>query len=161
MEALADAKPSTQETLPGSVSTSSEIEATESADRAERDFIVATNVLAEPAHKAWGVTLAGILFSVGLLVLLPGIFVVGFAPGAMRALRNRRIQRTGVQMTATVISSSKTGLMVNYVPQYEVTVRLPTGDPTKVILLAYAGVPAGTELQVIVDPADHAKAVVV
>ena len=161
VEELAEAKKSMQVTIPGNVSASSEIEVTESADRAQQDFIAATNALAEPAHQAWGVTLQGILFSVGLLVLLPGIFVVSFGPGAMRALRNRRIRRTGVRMTATVISSSKTGLMVNYVPQYEVTVRLPSGDTTKVILLAYAGVSPGMELQVIVDPANHDKAVVV
>ena len=161
VEDLAEAKKSIQGALPGSVSTSSEIEVTESADRAERDFIAATGALAEPAHKAWGVTFQGILFPVGWLVFLPSIFAVGFGPSAMRALRNRRIRRTGVRMTATVISSTKTGLMVNYVPQYEVTVRLPTGDTTKVILLAYAGMSPGMELQVIVDPANHGKAVVV
>ncbi|WP_158820784.1 hypothetical protein [Granulicella sp. S156] len=161
VEDLAEAKKSIQSSLVGGDSTSSGIELTQSADRAQRDFTIASNALAEPAHQAWGVTLQGILFPLGLMILLPSIFLVGFGPSAMRALRDRGIRRTGVRMTATVISSSKTGLMVNYVPQYEVTVRLPTGDTTKVILLAYAGAPPGMELQVIVDPANPSKAVVV
>ena len=161
VEDLAEAKKSRQSSFSRGDIASSEAEVTESADRAQRAFTVASSVLAEPAHRAWGVTLQGILFSLGLVGILPSIFLVGLAPAAVRALRGWRIRRTGVRMTATVISSTKTGLMVNYVPQYEATVRLPTGDTTKVILLAYAGAPPGMELQVIVDPANPSKAVVV
>jgi hypothetical protein len=160
VENLAETKKSMQGSLAGGNSTSSGIELTESADSAQRDFTIASNTLAEPAHQAWGAILPGILLPLGLVVVLPGIFLVAFGPGAMRALHDRRVRRTGVRMTATVISSSKTGLMVNYVPQYEVTVRLPTGDTTKVMLLAYAGVSEGMELEVIVDPANRSKAVV-
>jgi len=161
VEDLAEAKKSIQGALPGGVSTSSEIELTESADRAQRDFTIASNALAGPAHQAWGVTLQGILFPLGLVVILPSIFLVAFWPSAMRALRGRHIRRTGVRMTATVISSSKTGLMVNYVPQYEATVRLPTGNTAKVMLLAYAGAPEGMQLEVMVDSRNPNKAVVV
>jgi len=160
VENLAEAKKSRQSSFSRGDIASSEAEVTESADRAQRAFTVASSVLAEPAHRAWGVTLQGILFSLGLVVILPSIFLVGLAPAAVRALRGWRIRRTGVRMTATVISASKTGLMVNYVPQYEATVRLPTGNTAKVILLAYGGAPEGLQLDVMVDPSNQSKAVV-
>jgi len=161
VENLAEAKKSIQGSFSGGDTASSETEVTESADRAQRAFTVASNVLAEPAHRAWGVNLEGILFSLGMLAILPSIFVVAFGPSAMRALRDWRIRRTGERMTATVISSRETGLMVNYVPQYEATVRLPTGNTTKVMLLAYGGVPEGMQLDVMVERSNQSKAVVI
>ncbi len=97
------------------------------------------------------------LTGLGLYIFMPGVLIVAFGPTVVDALRNWHIRRTGVRMLAVVVSAESTGVRINGVPQFKVTVRLQSGETAMLRMLSY-GVYSGTELEVFVNPNNPRKA---
>ena len=103
-----------------------------------------------------------LLASAPVGAIVGGIWLVmgaGMAYFAMRALRGRaddeRIQHEGTAATATVISATTTGLMINNVPQWKLRVRVDGAGASyeaALKLLTYTPPDNGASFGVRVDP---------
>ena len=68
---------------------------------------------------------------IGLIwAAVAGLLIVLFAVLRARAARRAKIVATGIPSTATVRAADQTGVYVNYNPQYELTLDLPSNGLT-------------------------------
>jgi hypothetical protein len=109
-----------------------------------------------------GITKLKALFvQIALFVLLPATFIVAFGPALVRGIRAAGLRRNGTLMHGVVVSTAPTGMMTNYVPEYRATIRLDDGGTSTATLLAYTGLPVGSDVMVKVNPRDTRTAVIV
>jgi len=99
------------------------------------------------------------LMGLAFLVFLPLVFLVPFAPTVRSMLRNRHVRRVGVHTYGVVIDVESQG-MVNYVPYYKLTLRLPEGDTTVAYGASYTSFESGMEIPLLVDPTHRGHAVI-
>lgn len=108
-------------------------------------------------RRLWSLR-SDLFFAAGFGFFFPLMIIIPVGAFALRILRAKRLRRVGVPAFGRITNVQRQGL-VNYMPNYRLSIRLETGEDAVAHALSYQGFQVGQQLSLLVDPKNRTRAV--